>query len=313
MDLPKKKRGFWEALNKYKWLYLMVAPGVILLIVFSYFPMYGIQVAFKQFSPRLGIWASPWNGFDNYRFLLQQREFWRAVQNTLIISFSKLAINFPAPLILALLLNEVRNMKYKRIVQTLLYIPHFLSWVIIYGMFFSLFSNQGAITSLLKSTFNINLEGLLTKPEHFRTILYTTDVWKGAGWGTIIYLAAIAGINPELYEAAIIDGATRFQRVMKITMPTLKYTIGVLLILSCGGMLSAGFDQVLNFYTPATYTTGDIIDTYIYRISGLGGGNQSGARMEYGASVGIATSVINCILLLTTNFIVEKLGDGGIF
>ncbi len=304
----KKKPKLLPKLIKYRYLYLMLIPGITLYILFSYVPMYGIVLAFKKFMYNKGILGSPWVGLDNFVYIMKNKDFWNAFKNTLIISFGKLIFGFPAPIILALLLNELRSQKFKRTIQSVLYLPHFLSWIIIYGIVFNLVSATSGVTSkILMQYFGIRQVAILGNPKYFRPLIYITSIWKGAGWGTIIYLAAIAGINPELYESAIIDGANRFKQCIYITLPSLKYAILVLLILDMGGVMDAGFDQIFNFYDPATYSVGDIIDTYVYRLGITGG------RYEISTAVGLFKSVINCILLITANQIVKSFGEEGLY
>jgi len=309
--VPKKNKNIMSALTKiikYRYLYLMLLPGITLYLVFSYAPMYGIILAFKKFMYNKGILGSPWVGLENFRYIFHYEEFWTAFRNTIIISFGRLITGFPAPIILALLLNELRNERFKRVIQSVLYLPHFLSWIIIYGIVFNLISsNSGVVAKVLMSHFGIKMTPILGNPKYFRPLIYITSIWKGAGWGTIIYLAAIAGINPELYESAIIDGANRFKQCLYITLPSMKYAILVLLILNMGGIMDAGFDQIFNFYDPATYEVGDIIDTFVYRLGITGG------RYEISTAVGLFKSVINCILLVTANKIVSLLGEEGLF
>jgi len=290
-----------------RWIYVLIAPAIAYFIIFSYVPMYGIQLAWKKFMYNKGIIGSPWVGWKNFDSLWVDKEFLQAVKNTLIISFGKLLTGFPAPIILALFLNEIRNQKFKKVVQSVLYLPHFLSWVIIAGLLHNMFSvTNGAVTRLFAS-FGVTLPRLLGNPETFRPMLYITNIWKGVGWGTIIYLAAIAGINPELYESALIDGAGRFKQMWYITLPSLAYAITIQLILALGHIMSAGFDQIFNMYDPGVYSVGDIIDTFTYRV-GL-----QAARYEYSTAVSLFQNVINCVLLLTTNTIVKRMGYGGIY
>lgn len=308
---PGKRNKLGELakiLNKYKYLYMLITPGIIFYIIFHYVPMYGIILAFKQYMYNKGIMGSPWVGFSNFEFIFKNPEFWTAFGNTVIISFGKLVFGFPVPILLSMLLNELRHIRFKRIVQSILYMPHFFSWVIVYGLFLSLFSiTSGAVSKIILDVTGQSMPMLIGSPKYFRAVVYITDIWKGAGWGTIIYLAAISNINPELYESAIIDGANRFKRAVHITIPSLKYAIIILLILNMGGIMQAGFDQIFNFYSPAVYKVGDIIDTYIYRMGIVG------SRYELGTTVGLFQSVINCALLLLSNWIVKKFGEEGIF
>ena len=300
--------GLFYNLKRYRVLYLMILPGLIYFIVFCYGPMYGITLAFKNFMYNKGIFGSPWVGLDNFKIILKDPGFWGAFKNTIIISIGKLICGFPAPIILSLLLNELRSLRYKRIVQSIIYIPHFFSWVIVSGIVFSLFSStSGVVSKVLMSYFNLRMPSILSDPHLFKPLIFITDVWKGAGWGTIIYLAAMAGINMEIYESAVIDGANRFKQAIYITLPSIKYAVVIMLILSLGGVMNAGFDQILNFISVPTYKAGDIIDTYVYRMGIVGAG------FGTSAAIGLFKSVINCALLLTANGIVKLLGEEGIY
>jgi len=295
------------ALWKHRYLYLLILPGIAFYLLFDYAPLYGVTLAFKKFMYNKGISGSPWVGLANFQYILKDSGFWNAFRNTIIISFGKLVIGFPAPIILALLLNELRREVVKRTFQSILYLPHFFSWVIVAGLVFNLLSStSGAISRLIVQLGGEPLR-VLGNPAAFRPLVYATAVWKGAGWGTIIYLAAIAGINPELYESAYIDGAGRWQRMRFITLPSLAYAVFILLILDIGYLMEAGFDQIFNLYNPPTYPVGDIIDTYVYRIGVVM------ARYDRSTAIGLFKSVINCALLLSTNRVVKALGYEGLF
>lgn len=294
---------------KYYSLALMFLPVVAYFIIFKYIPMGGIAMAFQDFKLGLGIFKSPWVGMKNFEKIFKMPTFVRSLKNTMIISVLKLICGFPAPIILALLLNEVRHERYKRTMQTITYLPHFLSWVIMAGILQQLLSpNNGAVNSILMNVFGMKKAiYFLGDNTYFRGTLVITDIWKGVGWGSVIYLAAISGIDPTLYEAATCDGATRWQRMRYITLPCILPTISIMLILSLGSILDAGFDQVLNLYSPAVYDTGDIIDTYVYRY-GL-------QQMNYsiGSAVGLFKNVIGFILVIVTNMITKKINGNGIW
>lgn len=308
--MGKEESSFKRTLIKVwrcKLLYLMILPGIAFFIIFSYAPMYGIILAFKDFRIRQGIMGSPWAGLKHFEIMFRDPEFPRIIRNTVEISLGKLIFGFPAPLILALMLNELKLKKFKRLVQSTLYLPHFFSWIIVSGMVFSLFSvTNGAIPRIFAS-FGLGFPQLIGNATTFRSLIYTTHIWKGAGWGTIIYLAAISGIDPSLYESAIIDGAGRFARLWYITLPTISFTIIILLILEIGQLLNAGFDQIFNLYSPLVYRTGDIIDTYVYRLGLIN------ARFEYATAVGLFKSVIGCGLLFLANFLSRKITEKSIF
>lgn len=270
--------------------------------------MYGIILAFKKFMYNKGISGSPWVGLDNFKLLFKNADFWIATKNTLIISFGKILIGFPVPIILSLMLNELKSIKFKKLTQTVLYLPHFISWVIMAGLVYNMFSvTNGAVGKILYSLFSIEPTRILGNPVYFRPLVYLSSIWKSAGWGTIIYLAAISGVNPELYESAVLDGANRFKQIIYITIPCLTFAIAINLILDVGGVMNAGFDQIFNLYDPGVYKVGDIIDTYVYRM-----GIQN-ARYEMSTAVGLFKSIINCVLLVTANKISNMLGQEGLY
>ena len=310
----KQKRQLPPALKEFKgyikyWdLCLMLLPVIVYFIIFKYIPMGGIVIAFKDFKLGLGVSGSEWVGLANFVDAFRTRFFIRAIRNTLIISVLKLCVGFPAPIILALLLNEVRHNGYKRVVQTISYLPHFLSWIIMAGILSQLLSpNNGAVNALLKSLGRKDPVPFLLDNTYFRGTVVISDVWKGVGWGSILYLAAISSIDPTLYEAAICDGATRPQRIRYITVPCIMPTITIMLILSLGGILDAGFDQLLNLYSSAVYETGDIIDTYVYRV-GLVDWNY-----KLSTAIGLFKNVIGFILVAGTNAVAKAISGTGIW
>ncbi|NHW33036.1 sugar ABC transporter permease [Paenibacillus aceris] len=264
--------------------------------------MGGIMIAFQDFKIAGSMFTSPWVGLKWFRILFESPDFWVALKNTVIISLYKLVFNFPAPIILALLLNEVLSGTFKRIVQTIVYFPHFVSWVVLGGILFSVFSVDTGLLKLLGFS-----SSPMMNPDAFRGFLVGSEMWKEAGWGTVIYLAAIAGVNPELYEAARMDGANRFQLVRHITLPSIASTIVVLLILRTGQILNAGFDQIFILYNPLVYNVSDILDTYVYRV-GLTMG-----RYSFAAAAGLFQSVVGLIMLLTTNWLVRRMGERGLW
>ena len=272
--LPQKKKSVWKRLMEERYFYYMFFPALLLYAVFMYTPMYGVQLAFKDLIFSKGITGSPWttmHGMQHFYDLLSDNEFKKAFANTIIISLQRIVFQFPVPIILALLLNEIRRSSIKRTVQTVLTFPHFLSWIVVTGIFFNLLGDAGVFNEILV-VFGAQKVHLLSQASTFRGLLYVTSNWKEAGWGTIIYLAAISGVSIELYEAAIVDGAKRFQLMRYITWPAIKSVIGIMLILSIAGIMNAGFDQIFNMYNAAVYDKADIIDTFIYRrtfITGL--------------------------------------------
>lgn len=302
-----QKKKLYKSILEYKFIYLMLLPGILFLLVFKYTPMYGIQLAFKQFMLNKGITASPWVGLDNFRYIWIESEFWRAFGNTIIIAFLKLLIAFPFPVVLAILINEYKGEKYKKALQVVYTFPHFLSWVIVSGMMFNLLSNTGALNNLI-SLMGFDRVNFLANKRTFRMLMVSTDMWKEAGWGTIIYLAAITGISPSLYEAATVDGANRWQNIIHITWPGIRNVVILMFIMRVGHVMDAGFMQVLNMYNPAVYEVADIIDTYIYRLT-------FERAVEFGVStaVGLFKGVTNLMFLLTANAISKKFKHSGIF
>ena len=295
--------------KKYGALTLMFLPVVIYFFIFKYIPMGGIVIAFKDFIVTKGIFGSDWVGLENFNKAFRLATFRRSIGNTLTISGLKLLFGFPAPIILALMLNEVTHLRFKKTVQTISYLPHFLSWVVLAGMFQQLLSpNNGPVNAVLRDVFGVK-ESIyfLGSNDYFRGTLVVTDLWKNVGWSSILYLATIAGIDPTLYEAATVDGATRWQCTRYITIPSLVSTIVIMLILSVGSIMDAGFDQVFNLYNSAVYKTGDIIDTYVYRY-GLGE-----MKYSFATAVGLFKNVIAFILVVGTNLITRRISGEGIW
>lgn len=287
-----------------KWLYIFLIPGMLQIIIFDYIPMYGIIIAFKNFSFVKGIWGSEWIGFKNFQYLFQSKDFFMILGNSLTFSILRLLWGFPAPILLALMLNEIGNVKYKRTIQTALYLPHFISWVVVAGMIINILSpTYGVINHSIKF-FGGQAIPFLQKPEFFRTIVISAEIWKGAGWGTIIYLAAMAGIDSEMYEAALIDGASRIQRIVYITIPSIMSTVVVVLILRMGSVLRNGFEQIFLLYNPMVYDVADVFETYTYRVGIMEG------RFSYSTAVGIFQSVVGLVLIYTSNKLAKKVGEG---
>jgi putative aldouronate transport system permease protein len=302
----KTKSGPARAMRKYRAIYLMLLPTVAFYLLFAYAPMYGVLIAFKDFYMTKGVLGSPWVGLKHFETLFSLVKFRQVFMNTVQINFLRLLFGFPAPLILALLLNELKNAAFKRVVQTIVYLPYFISWVTIAGVMFMLLSSGGAVNTLI-SQMGFEKVNFLANTGMFRPLLVVSGIWKEVGWGTIIYLAALFGISPELYEAAAIDGANRWTRLLRITLPSIMPTTGILLILTLGNLMTGNFDQVFNLYNASVYEVGDIIETYMYRI-GLAEGKYS-----LGAAVGLFLNVINFALLLTVNRVVKKTNGYGLY
>lgn len=290
--------------NKIK--YLMVVPILILLIIFCYKPMYGILIAFKRYRPSLGIMESKWVGLKYFRQFFRDPYCWRLFRNTLSISFLNLLFGFPAPIIFALLLNEVRVKKFKKTVQTISYMPHFISMVVVCGMITSFCASDGLFNNIIE-LFGGERSNLLMNKNLFYPIYVVSDIWKNLGWDSIIYLAALSGIDQEQYEAAKIDGANRLQQMFHITLPGIMPTVSMLLVLRIGSLLSVGYEKIILLYQPTTYEVADVISSYVYRR-----GLQSG-EFSYGTAVGLFNSIVNIILLLTANKVSKKMGQSGLF
>jgi len=301
-----KQAGLGKRILQSKEFYIMLLPVIIFYIVFSYVPMYGITLAFKDFNFVKGIVGSPWNDFANFKKIFKSVDYWNAFGNTIWISAGRLIIEFPVPIILALLLNEISKSKLKRVYQTVLTFPHFLSWVVLGGIVINLLQDQGIINQLL-SLLGLGKNSVLTNGNQFRILVFVSNIWKEAGWSTILYMAAIAGISPELYEAAKMDGANRFQQALHITWPCIMSTAIVLLILQIGSAMNGGFDQIFNLYNSSVYSKGDIIDTYVYRSA-----FQSSDGFGFSTAVGFTKSIINFALLYGTNKIISKKTGTGV-
>ncbi|MFC4402161.1 ABC transporter permease [Gracilibacillus xinjiangensis] len=290
-------------IRKHWVLYLMILPGIIYYIVFKYIPLMGSVIAFQDYQIFNGITGSPWVGLENFKQLLNYKDFHEVLRNTALIALYQLVFQFPAPIILALLFNEVRILILKKTVQSLFYLPHFLSWVVVGGIVFELLANQG-IVNAVREMFGYAPILFMQEEAYFRSIVVISGIWKEVGWGTIIYLAAITAINPSLYEAAVIDGANRFKQTIYITLPLMLPTITVLFLLNIGNFLELGFDQIYNLLTPMTYSVGDIIETYVYRAGVLQG------QYSLTTAIGLFQSVIGFALLWIFNRLARKSEQG---
>ncbi len=298
----------WIDFYKCRYLFLLLLPALIWYAVFCYGPLYGLQLAFKNYRMIDGIWGSKWIGFEYFRQIFSgTSNFSRTMGNTIIISLYHIVFGFPAPIVLALLFNELKFPKFKRVSQTITYLPHFMSWVVLSSLFMTVLSpSTGAVNEIIKML-GFKPIYFLGDPRWFRFTLVTTAIWKEVGWGCIIYLAALAGIDPTLYEAATVDGAGKFKQMLYITLPCLFPTISIMLVMRMGGILNAGFDQVFNMYSPKVYEVGDILDTYVYRV-GL-------VEIKFGFStaVGLFKNVFAFACVLLTNWLVKLMGEEGLF
>lgn len=297
------RQGAFEYLKKNYFFYLMLAPALILTLIFKYGPMYGAIIAFKDFSPIKGILKSEWIGFDNFTKFLSSPNFELIFMNTLKLSLFGLLLGFPVPILLALMLNQVRRAGVKKNIQLFLYAPNFISVVVVVGMLFIFLSPTGPINQLIMWITGEPLM-FMSKPEYFRWIYILSDIWAGAGWSSIIYVAALANVDPELHNAASLDGANLIQRIRHIDLPTIRPIMAIVFILAAGGIMSIGFEKAYLMQTAMNLPTSEIIPTYVYKI-----GLQSG-DYAYSAAVGLFNSVINVILLITVNYIVKKLNEG---
>lgn len=299
-SLLSKLKADWQ-------VYVLLAPMVIWFIVFLYVPMSGLQIAFKDFSLFRGVAGSTWVGFEHFQTLFEDESFLRAVKNTFIISFYGLIFGFPIPIMLALMFNEIHHFIFKRVSQTIAYLPHFISVVIVAGLVISFLSPTTGILNLVLESLGFDKVYFLTNPDYFRTIFITSNIWKEAGFASIVYLAAIASVNPSLYESAKVDGATRFQMMYKITLPTILPTILIMLIISIGNMVEVGFEYIILLYQPATFETADVISTYIYRV-GL-----QGSQYDVATAAGLFNAVVAFVMVYTANWLSRKYSSSSLW
>ncbi|MEF2243684.1 MULTISPECIES: ABC transporter permease [unclassified Paenibacillus] len=290
-----------------KWIVLLLMlPGILHFLIFKYLPLGGNIIAFQDYNMFRGIMNSDWAGFKHFATIFTYEEFYNVLRNTIIFSFMSILFGFPAPLILALLLNEVMKMWFKRSLQTLLYLPHFLSWVIVGGIFINLLSIDGVLNTLL-SFVGIQPIDFITRPEWFRGVIVSIGIWKSIGWGTIIYLAALAGINPNLYEAAVVDGAGRWKQMWYVTLPSLMPTVVVLFLLQIGNVLEANVEQILIFLNPLVRDVGEVIDTYVYRVGLLN------AQFSYTTAIGLFQSIVGLVMVMSLNSLSKKVSGESIY
>ena len=302
-----KRKAFWKSLRRDRQLVFMLIPVVIFFAVFSYYPLYGILIAFKDYSISRGILGSPWAGLRYFRQFFSSPYFGRLLRNTVLISVYSLLWGFPIPILFALLLNEFKDGKFKRVIQTVSYLPHFISLVVICGILIDIFSPQGGVVNSLLYSLTGKRINFFGEPEWFRTMYVGSGVWQEFGWNSIIYLAAITGINPDLYEAARIDGAGRLRQIWHVTLPGIKPTILTLLILNLGNIMSVGYEKIILLYSPTTYETADVISTDVYRTGLLS------QQYSYAGAVGLFNSAINIAILVLCNFAGKKLFGVGIW
>lgn len=292
---------------QHKYMYLLALPGILYFILFKFVPMWGLILAFMKYNPYAGIMGSEWIGVKNFTELFSDSKFYIMLRNTFAINLFGLIFMFPLPILLALMLNEVRHEAFKRINQSIVYLPHFLSWVVVASMtFFILSSDVGIVNKLIAGAGHERI-AFLSNPNYFWGLLTAQNMWKEAGWGTIIFLAAMAGVDPQRYEAAVVDGATRWRQIWHITLPAIRPTIIILLILRLGHMADVGFEQVLLMTNPLVMSVAEVFDTYAYSIGILKG------QVSVGVTVGMFKGVVGLVLVLTSNYIVKKMGHDGIY
>ncbi|GBG08369.1 protein lplB [Paenibacillus agaridevorans] len=303
----EKPNDILRELYKNSWLYLMLIPGLVYFLIFKYWPMWGLVMSFQNFKPHLGISGSDWVGLEHFIRLFSEPQFFKLFRNTAVLALYNICFFFPIPIILALMLNEVRVELFKRSIQTVIYIPHFVSWVVIVGISYMFLTTEGGIINDLIAHFGFEKIPFLLSEEWFRTLITGQTIWKEAGWGTIIYLAALSGIDMQLYEAAKMDGANRWRQMWHITLPGIRGTIIILFILKMGDFLDVSFEQVFLVLNTMNREVGEVFDTYVYT-KGL-----TQAQYSYSAAVGVFKSVFALVLVLGTNWLAKKAGEEGIY
>lgn len=295
-------RRFYMDLYRHRAIYIMLIPVVAYYLIFCYWPMYGVVIAFKNYKPRIGIIQSPWLGLAHFQSFFSSMYFGRVLRNTLLISGYSLIFGFPIPIAFAILLNEVKSASYKKIIQTVTYLPHFITTVIICSLILQFTNADGFITKIV-NRFTGETMSLIGNYRSFRTIYVLSGIWQGFGWGSIIYLAAMMGINPELYEAAHIDGANKFRQILHVTLPGISTTIVIMFVLACGGLMNVGWEKTFLLQSPLTFETSDVISTYVYR-KGF-----EDMDYSYSAAVGFFNSIVNITLLTVANMMSRRLSE----
>ncbi|MCR8630138.1 ABC transporter permease [Paenibacillus radicis (ex Xue et al. 2023)] len=290
-----------------KWLYIMALPGILYFLIFRYVPMYGLVIAFQDFKPHIGIFNSPFVGLKHFERFFGEPIFWELFRNTVLLAVYNMIFFFPMPIVLALMMNEVRRERFKRFVQTLMYIPHFVSWVVVVGIFYLLLTTEGGVLNELIYALTGKKIAFLLEADWFRTLIVTQSIWKEVGWGTIIFLAALSGVDLQLYEAARMDGANRWRQLWHITLPAIRSTIVILLILRLGSFLDSGFEHIFLMLSPTNRDVGEVFDTYVF-LKGLSQGQYS-----YSATVGMFKSVVGLVLVLTANWMAKRFGEEGVY
>ena len=301
-----KAKKLGKEIWKFRAIYALLLPGLLWYFIFAYLPMGGLSLAFKSYKANLGIWGSPWIGLGNYEYVFRDAAFWQSIWKTIYINIGRMVFQFPAPIILALIINEFRMKRYKRVLQTIYTFPHFLSWIIVASIATNVLSLDGMVNQVVMA-FGGEPVSFLGNPNSFIPLLYITDIWKYAGYGSIIYLAAISGIDTDQYEAADIDGATRWQKLVHITLPSILPTIIIMFIMTTGTMMSMGFDQIFNMSNAAVKDSVEVLDMYIYRIT-----FQSAADFSFSTAVSLFRSIVNMLFLIVADRGSKLMGGGGL-
>ncbi|UQZ82386.1 putative multiple-sugar transport system permease YteP [Paenibacillus konkukensis] len=302
-----RRTGLWNRILKSRHLYIMIAPGLLYFALFKYLPMWGVMIAFKDYLPFRGFWSSPWVGFKHFDRFFHDPVFWLLFKNTFVLAVYNIAFFFPIPILVALMLNELRLEWFKRSIQTAIYIPHFVSWVVVVGIVYTFFSSEGGIFTKMMADAGMPQFNFLMSNDWFRPMIILEVIWKESGWGTIIFLAALSGVDPTLYEAAKIDGASRFRQLWHITLPAIRSTIVILFILRLGSFLDTGFEQIFLMLNSTNREVGEVFDTYVY-VNGV----QQG-QFSFSTAVGLFKSVIGLCLVLAANQAAKKLGEQGVY
>ncbi|MFD0678299.1 MULTISPECIES: ABC transporter permease [unclassified Paenibacillus] len=301
------KNKFMREIIRDKWLYIMALPGILYFLIIRYVPMYGLVIAFQDFKPHIGILNSPFVGLKHFERFFGEPIFWELFRNTVLLAVYNMIFFFPMPIVLALMMNEVRRERFKRFVQTLMYIPHFVSWVVVVGIFYLLLTTEGGVLNELIYAMTGKKIAFLLEADWFRTLIVTQSIWKEVGWGTIIFLAALSGVDLQLYEASRMDGANRWRQLWHITLPAIRSTIVILLILRLGSFLDSGFEHIFLMLSPTNREVGEVFDTYVF-LKGLSQGQYS-----YSATVGMFKSVVGLVLVLTANWMAKRFGEEGVY
>ena len=303
----RKAQTVLSKMWKERWLYILLLPGLAFFIIYKYLPMAGLVLAFENFQPQRGVFGSPWVGFAHFARFFSDPAFWQLFRNTMILAFYGVIFYFPVPVILALLLNELRSVRFKRYVQSVTYIPYFLSWVVIAGITYNFLSADSGVVNLVLDALHLPRIDFLVNPHWFRPIVVLQDIWKDAGWGSIIFLAALAGVDPQLYDSATMEGANRRQQLWYVTLPSIRATIVIILILRLGRFLDLRVEQILLMVNALNRNVGDVFDTYVYRTGILQ------AQFGYSTAVGLFKSIVGLILVVGANRLAKSFGEEGIY